>query len=184
MRVIAGSARRTNLVTPAGLDTRPTQDRIKETLFNMIGPDVYGSCFLDLFAGSGQMGIEALSRGAEFATFIDSGNEPVDCIKTNINKCHFQEKSCIIKSDVISSLDRIDNSRTYDYVFMDPPYNKNLEHMALMKLKDKPYINDNTIIIVEADLNTDFTDIDNTGFHIIREKTYKTNKHVFLGLSE
>ena len=89
MRVIAGSARRLNLVTPKGNNTRPTSDRIKETLFNILSPMLYDVNFLDLFAGSGGIGIEALSRGAKSATFIEKDKEAVKCIKKNLETTHF-----------------------------------------------------------------------------------------------
>ena len=86
MRVIAGKARRLPLVSPEGKDTRPTTDRIKETLFNIIQDDVPGSEFLDLFSGSGGIGIEAISRGAKHAVFVEFGREALACIRTNLNK--------------------------------------------------------------------------------------------------
>ena len=84
MRVIAGSARSLKLMTPEGQDTRPTTDRIKETLFNILQFELYDAVFLDLFAGSGAIGIEALSRGAKEACFVDSGTEAENCIKENL----------------------------------------------------------------------------------------------------
>ena len=104
MRVIAGSARRLQLKTVEGMDTRPTQDRIKETLFNMINNDLYGAAFLDLFAGSGAIGIEALSRGAKEAVFIDNGSRQVACIRENLKTTRLEEKALVMNSDVISGL--------------------------------------------------------------------------------
>ena len=92
MRVIAGKARRTQLVTPEGMNTRPTADRIKETLFNMINSELYDCRFLDLFSGSGGIGIEALSRGAAFCTFVDNNNDAVTCIRKNIKKTKIEKK--------------------------------------------------------------------------------------------
>lgn len=93
MRVISGSARRTNLVAPSGLNTRPTTDRIKETLFNMINNELYDCIFVDLFSGSGAIGIEALSRGAEGAYFIENNRKAINCIKENLEKTHLESKS-------------------------------------------------------------------------------------------
>ena len=93
MRVVAGKYRGTNLYTLEGNNTRPTTDRIKETLFNILMPYVPGSIVLDLFAGSGGLGIECLSRGAEFATFVDAYRPASECIKHNLAKTHFNNKS-------------------------------------------------------------------------------------------
>ena len=92
MRVIAGSARRLLLKTVEGMETRPTTDRIKETLFNMLQNDLYGARFLDLFAGSGAIGIEALSRGAKEAVFVDKGDGQISCIRENLKTTHLEEK--------------------------------------------------------------------------------------------
>lgn len=180
MRVIAGSKRHIILDTPEGMSTRPTQDRIKETLFNMIGQDVSGSNFLDLFAGSGQMGIEALSRGAERAVFVESDKKASDIIKKNLSKTGFENESELISSDVFLTLKRLDGRYKFDYVFMDPPYNKLLEKSVLEALKDSSIIDEYTRIIVEASLETDFSYVTDLGFTIIKEKNYKTNKHVFI----
>ena len=104
MRVIAGSARRTQLKTLEGMDTRPTTDRIKETLFNMIAPYLYDSVFLDLFAGSGGIGIEALSRGAMEAVFVEKNPKAMECVKENLKKTHFERKGMTMQMDVMTAL--------------------------------------------------------------------------------
>ena len=96
MRVIAGSARRLNLKTIEGLDTRPTTDRIKETLFNMINPRLPGSSFLDLFSGSGGIGIEALSRGAAQAVFVEQNPKAVECIRENLSTTRLEERAVVM----------------------------------------------------------------------------------------
>ena len=181
MRVIAGTARRLILKTVEGLDTRPTQDRIKETLFNMINNDVFGASFLDLFAGSGGIGIEALSRGAKDAVFIDNGTRQVACIRDNLKTTKLEDKAQVLNSDVISGLKMLErNNRTFDLIFMDPPYNNDLEKRVLDALKDSCLINEDTLIIVEASLETDFSWAAPMGYEIVRTKEYKTNKHIFL----
>lgn len=181
MRVIAGTARRLLLKTVEGMDTRPTQDRIKETLFNMINNDVYGASFLDLFAGSGGIGIEALSRGAKDAVFIDNGAKQIACIRDNLKTTKLEDKALVINSDVISGLKMLErNGRTFDLVFLDPPYNHQLENRVLESLKDSCLVNEDTLIIVEASLETDFSWAAPMGYEIVRSKEYKTNKHVFL----
>ena len=181
MRVIAGSARRLLLKTVEGLDTRPTQDRIKETLFNMINNDVYGAVFLDLFAGSGGIGIEALSRGAKEAVFIDNGSRQVACIRDNLKTTRLEDKATVLNSDVISGLKMLErNGKKFDLIFMDPPYNHELEKHVMETLKDSSLIDEDTLFIVEASLETSFSWAGPMGYEIVRSKEYKTNKHVFL----
>ena len=125
MRVVAGTARSLILKTIEGMDTRPTTDRIKETLFNMLTGYVTDAKFLDLFAGSGGIGIEALSRGARECTFIENNPKAVNCIKDNLKHTKLDDKGRVLKYDAISyvqGLDKID----YDVIFMDPPYSKDL----------------------------------------------------------
>ena len=180
LRVISGNNRGMQLLAPEGMDTRPTQDRIKETLFNMIAFDIPDSVFLDLFAGSGQMGIEALSRGANEAVFVEKDKNALSCIEKNITKARLNDSSTILKMDVSSALNSLNSHRPFDIVFMDPPYNKELEKSVLNILKDKSYITNDTLIIVEASLETSFEYIADFGYEITKEKLYKTNKHIFL----
>ena len=119
MRVIAGEARRLKLVTPDGNDTRPTQDRIKETLFNMIQNEVQGAVFVDAFAGSGGIGIEALSRGAVRAYFIENNAKAVKCITQNIKTTKFEEKAVVLKQDILLGLKNV-REEEVDIIFVDP----------------------------------------------------------------
>ena len=181
MRVIAGKARRLILRTIEGLDTRPTTDRIKETLFNMLNPMLVDCDFLDLFSGSGAIGIEALSRGAKSAIFVENNRAAVSCIKTNLNITGLEESAQILELDVISSLKALElKGNVFDVIFMDPPYNQLLERQVLEALQSSNIIYCNTIIIVEASLETSFEYLDNTKFQIYKQKIYKTNKHVFI----
>lgn len=124
MRVITGSARGRNLVTPAGLDTRPTSDMTKGAVFSILQMIIENSEFLDLFAGSGQMGVEALSRGARSATFIDSDAKAIACVKENLKNCGLMDRSSVAMMD---SLTYIKNcNKKFDIIFLDPPYNKEL----------------------------------------------------------
>ena len=116
MRVIAGSARRTQLKTLEGMDTRPTTDRIKETLFNMIAPYLYDSIFLDLFAGSGGIGIEALSRGAMEAVFVEKNPKAMACVKENLQKTHFERKGMTMQMDVMTALYKLEGEKQFDYI--------------------------------------------------------------------
>lgn len=180
MRVIAGSARRLNLRTLEGLETRPTTDRIKETLFNMINPYISGTVFLDLFAGSGQIGIEALSRGSKSAVFVEFNKEAVNCIEENLEKTRLKDNAKVMNSDVMSALRKLEGKYVFDYIFMDPPYGKNLEKETLNYLKESDLVNEDSVIIVESDLVTKFDYLDDMGFDIIKRKEYKTNCHVFI----
>lgn len=183
LRVIAGSARNLQLKTPDGMDTRPTTDRIKETLFNMLQCDVPGSVVIDFFAGSGSIGIESLSRGAKKAYFIDNSKEANSCIVDNIKHTHFEDKSVVFMQDAIRASMQI-HEPSVDIVFMDPPYDKGLEKDLLMSIKDQTYINEDTLFVIEAKLDTDFSYLDSFGYEIIKEKKYKSNKHVFAKLKE
>lgn len=182
MRVIAGSARSIPLVAPMGDETRPTQDRIKETLFNMIQFEVGDSVFVDLFAGSGGIGIEALSRGARKAFFVDNGAAPIQCVKDNLHKTKLMDKAQIFQQDCIAFLSSL--KEKVDFIFMDPPYDQEHELRALNVLKDSKAVYEGTTIIVEASLNTDFSYVNDLGFEIIKQKVYKTNQHVFLKKAE
>ncbi|MBO7531784.1 MAG: 16S rRNA (guanine(966)-N(2))-methyltransferase RsmD, partial [Lachnospiraceae bacterium] len=151
MRVIAGECRSMPLKTPAGDDiTRPTQDIIKETLFNIIQGDVPGAVMIDLFAGSGQIGIEALSRGATKVYFIDNGREPIKCITDNVNFTKMQDKAVILKQDAVAGLQSVFEKHV-DIVFMDAPYLKGYEKNVLKQLSVMKYVDKDTIIIIEAD---------------------------------
>ena len=180
MRVIAGSARSLKLKTLEGLDTRPTTDRIKETLFNIIGPTVYDSIFLDLFSGSGGIGIEALSRGAKEAVFVENNPKAMKCVKDNLKFTRLESKALTLTTDVMNALYRLEGEMIFDIIFMDPPYDRGLERKVLEYLSGSDLVYDDTTIIVEASKETDFSYADQLGFSIVREKIYKTNKHVFI----
>lgn len=179
MRVIAGTARSLPLKTPDGWDTRPTTDRIKETLFNMLQWEVQGAVFVDLFSGSGAIGIEALSRGAAKAYFVETAPKAIDCIEQNLTFTKLKNRAIVIKQDVCSALGSL-RENAVDIVFMDPPYGQDIEKNVLAVLKEQPYVTVDTVMIVEASLNTDFSWLEEAGFHLEKEKCYKTNKHVFI----
>lgn len=177
MRVIAGSARSVPLMAPAGLSTRPTTDIIKETLFNMIHFDLPDCVFIDLYSGSGAIGIEALSRGASHAYFVDNSKKAIECIKANVLKCKFADNATIIARDVSDALYQINDKA--DFIFMDPPYELGDEINIMKQLLSSGLIDENTKIIIESDIKRDFSDIEELGYEIIKEKNYKNNKHTF-----
>lgn len=181
MRVIAGKARRTNLVTPDGRHTRPTSDRIKETLFNMLQHELYDTSFLDVFSGSGGIAIEALSRGAREAVMIDNDNEAVKCIKENIKRTHFEDVTRVLKMDAVSALKKLEIAgNVFDIVFMDPPYNHNIEAKILDFLSESHIVHKDTLIIVETSLETDISYMYDMKYNVEKVKEYKTNRHVFI----
>lgn len=179
MRVISGIARSMPLKAPQGLETRPTQDRIKETLFNILQGDIPECVFVDMFAGSGSIGIEALSRGARKAYFIDSSAAANACINENLNFTKLSDKAVVFKQEFSAAIYNI-YEKHVDIIFMDPPYSDGLEKSALSLLKNMKYCDEDTIIIIEADLTTDFSFVYDLGYEITREKKYKTNKHIFV----
>ncbi|MBE5865122.1 MAG: 16S rRNA (guanine(966)-N(2))-methyltransferase RsmD [Lachnospiraceae bacterium] len=179
MRVIAGSARSLPLKTPEGMDTRPTTDRIKETLFNVLQPDIPGCVFIDLFSGSGGIGIEAISRGATKAYFVELAPKAISCIQQNLSFTKFTDRGIVLKQDVLAALSGIREEQV-DIIFMDPPYNQEHEKRVLNLLKTLPYVTEDTLIVVEADLHTSFDYLSEMGYEIVKEKKYKTNKHLFL----
>lgn len=183
MRVIAGTARRLLLKSPEGLEIRPTADRIKETLFNILQTYVPGCVFLDLFSGSGGIGIEALSRGASKAYFVDNSAKAIDCIRQNVTSTRLADNAVVLKQDVCGALDglaRRNQLKHADVIFMDPPYGCGYEKDVLAVLEKAPYVTQDTMIIVEAALQEDFSYVEGLGFVLEREKRYKTNKHIFL----
>lgn len=186
MRVIAGKARRLPLKTVPGMDTRPTTDRIKETLFNILQNDLPGARFLDIFAGSGGIGIEALSRGAGKAYFIEHNRAAAACIRENLSFTHLEQDGVVIPSDVLPGLAKLEGQDPFHIIFMDPPYGKELERTVLTYFfEHRPtYVDGDTQIIVEAELKTDFSYVQELGFEIVRIKEYKTNMHVFLRMQE
>lgn len=180
MRIIGGKCRSLPLKTPKGLHTRPTTDRIKETLFNMINPRLPGSRFLDLFAGSGGIGLEAISRGADFSVFVENNRDAIRCIEENLVFTGLAQQSMLLKSDVLTAIERLNGGKSFDLIFMDPPYGQGHEKKVLEKLKGTTLLGEDTLIIVEADLSTDFSYLEDLGYEMIRYKKYKTNAHVFI----
>lgn len=166
--------------TLSGLDTRPTSDRIKETLFNILTPRLYDCRFLDLFAGSGQMGLEAVSRGAKLAVFVENNKKAAACIEENIRFTRLTENCTLIVRDAVLAIHQMSGREKFDVVFMDPPYGRNLEAEALKNLADSGIITEDSLVIVESSLGTDLSYAADLGYEITREKTYKTNQHTFL----
>lgn len=179
MRVIAGRARSLRLKTPEGLDTRPTTDRIKETLFNIIQGEIPGCIFVDLFAGSGGIGIEALSRGASHAYFVENAREAVSCIQENLSFTKFSNDATLLKQEVFSALSMI-HEKEADIIFMDPPYQAGYEEKVFRMLLSQPYVTERTLLILEAEIGKQTDFLTEMGYEIIKIKNYRTNKHIFV----
>ncbi len=147
MRVITGSARGCRLITLAGEETRPTTDKVKEGLFSAIQFDIEGRRVLDLFAGSGQLGIEALSRGASGCVFVDRNPEAVAIIKQNLQKTGLYSLAQVVSADALSFLQKPKD--LFDLVFLDPPYTANLLLPSLQQVSD--FVNVGGLIVCESD---------------------------------
>lgn len=168
MRVVAGKHRSRPLISPKNRDVRPTTDMVKESIFNIIQNDVIGSKFLDLFAGSGAIGIEAISRGADIVVFADNNKESINIIKQNLQM--LKEDAQVIFGDYEYTLSRLKNTK-FDIIFLDPPYeNKNIENI-LQKIKENNVLEESGIVIFESLYDKNF-DKNVSGYNIIKSKKY------------
>ncbi|MCI9169846.1 MAG: 16S rRNA (guanine(966)-N(2))-methyltransferase RsmD [Lawsonibacter sp.] len=148
MRIISGSARGRKLKEPQGLDTRPTTDKVKESLFNIIQFELEGRRVLDLFAGTGQLGLEALSRGAEHCTFVDQRREAAALVRENVKLCGFTDRSRVAQEDALSFLSVC--REKFDVVFLDPPYQSGLLEKSLKLLTQFDILREHGIIVCES----------------------------------
>lgn len=153
MRIISGKARGTKLYTLDGTATRPTLDRVKESLFNIIQNDIEDSTVLDLFSGSGAIGLEFLSRGAKRAVLCDSSKDAIKIIKQNVQKTHFEEKVEVYNMEFTKLVERLQNQK-FDIIYIDPPYATDFIKISLEKIIEYELVNENTKIIVETDDET------------------------------
>lgn len=150
MRVIAGERKGFPLKTPPGMNTRPTTDKVKESIFNMIGPYFDGGLVLDLFAGSGSLGIEALSRGADKAIFVEKDGKAFQVLQDNIKKCRYEQKSELYKTDAARAVKAlIKRDIVLDYVFLDPPYKKVEYYDFVLSLISEKKISNEGVIVCE-----------------------------------
>ena len=168
MRVISGQARGVPLRTLDGLKTRPTADRVKEAMFSIIHFDLPGAKVLDLFAGSGQLGIEALSRGASVATFVDESNDACKIIKENLNRTKLQDRAKVICSDYLLFLKN--TSENYDIILLDPPYAEKFLENSLNLITEIDILQSGGIIVAERPLGKELP-FEFNGF--VRSKDYK-----------
>jgi len=173
MRVISGKARGVNLKTPEGMLTRPTTDRVKEALFSIIQFDIPGAKVLDLFGGSGQLGIEALSRGANEATFVDSQKTACALIRENLKRTHFEECAKVICADYADFLKK--SVKRYDIILLDPPYAEKFLENALKLITEIDILQSGGIIVTERPVEKSL-DLNFPGY--ARSKDYKYSSTV------
>lgn len=152
MRVITGSARGRRLKEPVGMETRPTADRVKEGIFSSIQFEIEGRRVLDLFGGTGQMGIEALSRGAEHCTFVDLRKDAVGVIRENVNSVGFGQQAAIVQGDYLAFLTRC--REKFDLIFLDPPYESGMLEKAMETITTIDIVSENGIIVCENGSST------------------------------
>ena len=171
MRVITGTARGVQLKTPEGMTTRPTADRVKEALFSIIQFEVPGARVLDLFGGTGQLGIEALSRGAKSAVFVDAGEPACKLIRENLKRTRLEQQASVIRSDYLQYLKR--SREQFDIILLDPPYAEVFLENALKCITEIDILQSGGIIVVERPLGKDLP-WDFEGY--TRSKDYKYGK--------
>ena len=179
MRVIAGEARSLPLKTVPSDSIRPTTDKTKETLFNILSPRIPGCRFLDLYADSGSIGIEALSRGAASAVFVEKDRKTQELILENLEFTKLKDGATLIRGDVNSVLGRLTGEK-FDIIFMDPPFNHELEKETLSILSGLDILEEDGLVVVEASPKTDFSYLDELGFEKFKERRYGMCQHIFL----
>ncbi|WMI81734.1 16S rRNA (guanine(966)-N(2))-methyltransferase RsmD [Anaerotignum sp. MB30-C6] len=183
MRVIAGAAKGRKLQTIEGLSTRPTTDRIKETLFNIIAFDLPECHFLDLFSGSGAIGIEALSRGAKQAVFVEHNPQCQQVIQENLMHTKLDKQARVIGLEVPKALAQLSNEKAvFDIIFLDPPYEAEVTEPALLQIVQGGLLDKDGYIIVERSAQIPLASI--PGLRVLREKEYRTTVMTFLCLEE
>ena len=146
----------------------------------MLQPYLPDARFLDLFAGSGAIGIEALSRGAERAWFVEQNKAAADCIRQNLKFTKLEQQAVLLPMEAHAALQSLQGQEPFDCIFMDPPYNKQLEKEMLIQMQHASFINEETMIIIEASLETEFDWLETYGYIAAKVKKYKTNQHVFV----
>lgn len=159
MRIVAGIYSSRKLEAPKGDNTRPTLDQVREAVFSSLGTYFDGGIFLDLYAGSGANGLEAISRGIDKAIFVDKSYEAINCIKKNINTLGCEDKCRILKMTDMKALNMfIEENIKFDLVYLDPPYAKQHNQEILTILNDNKLLNENAVVVIESDKSDEFKD--------------------------
>lgn len=181
MRVISGTAKGTVLYSLEGNNTRPTLDRVKEALFNMIQMDIREADVLDLFSGSGALAIEALSRGARKAVLCDKSREAIGIIKKNLEKTHLSENAIVIQDDYKKTLHFLKNRLKFDFIFLDPPYAQDAVKNAVEEIITLDLLKEDGTIIIETDEEERILkEIENTNVNVYDLRKYGRVKLIFL----
>lgn len=179
MRVISGTAKGTSLESLEGNKTRPTLDRVKEALFNILQNDIRNAYVLDLFSGSGALGIEALSRGAKFCVMADKSGDAIKVINKNLQKTKLEENAKVIKNDYIKTLDSLDQK--FDLIFIDPPYADDIAVNAINHIIRLDLLSDDGIIILETDEEErELENLKKTNVNVYDLRKYGRVKLIFL----
>ena len=152
MRIISGTSGGKKLRPLRGQSIRPTSDRVKESIFNILGDEVDGKHVLDLFAGTGNLGIESLSRGATRAVFVEKEKSAIDLIKKNLSHCGFDDRGHVITGEVERAIRHLHRKgEVFDFIFMDPPYRRGLVQKTLELLETQPLHHEDSILVIEHD---------------------------------
>ena len=184
MRVISGKARGLKLNAPKNQDVRPTTDRVKESLFNMINSYIMDSNILDLFAGTGSLGIECLSRGAKNCVFVDKSKDSINIVRSNVKKARVENESTILNVDFKDAVKRLSTqNQKFDVIFMDPPYYENMFIECLKSIDKFNLLDEDGIIVVEHDTKDLFEDSIGR-LNKSREKKYGNTTLTFYKLEE
>ena len=150
MRIITGRARGLQLNTPKNMDVRPTADRVKESVFNIIGNKIVQAEVVDLFAGTGNLGLESWSRGAAAVTFIDASRESLRIVESNVQKCRAQEACTLLKGNAVQIISRLhQQGKRFDFAFCDPPYNKGWLEQIMQALEQSPLLQEGGYLVME-----------------------------------
>lgn len=168
MRVISGKAKGLKLLAPDGMDTRPTTDRVKESVFNLLIPYIPATSVLDLFAGSGAMGIEAVSRYCDSCVFVENNPSALDIIHKNAEKARMSDEVKIIHSDALSYLSNTFCS--FDIIFLDPPYNKGFLAPVFKTIAERNLLSPDGVIVCETELGGEM--VSDTNFECIKQAKY------------
>lgn len=172
MRIIAGYAKGRKLKSPENQDIRPTSDRVKEAIFSMIAFYLPGKIVLDLFAGTGNLGLEALSRGAKFSVFVDNNREALKLVNQNIKLLGYKDKTSVVFSDALKALDLFrKRNEKFDIVFIDPPYRQSLYGEIIQSIAENDIIDRSGILIIEHPADIKLKD-EYEGLKKIKEKKY------------
>ena len=185
MRIVSGSLRGRNIATPAGRNTRPTSDQTRESIFNILAhaawaPPLEGAIVADIFAGSGALGLEAISRGAEFCLFVETEPKARGAIRENVEKMNLFGCTRLHRHDATKLKVAPGNLRgAFTHIFMDPPYNKGLWRPVLSRLKQQGLIAENGVIILEESVEAE---INTSGFEVLADKPWGATRVLFLGV--